>query len=134
VIISLLQDLTATAVHEETKSHEGHGTTQDPADSRAVWLKLGTLLTPRRLYSEAISFYNTGIKYDPGTGNSPMRQALARVSLLVFGGKLASYVICDVCKSVSVHWIHQLTARFQRVMKTFRTFHCLFMMQEWHPM
>jgi ubiquitin C-terminal hydrolase len=46
----------------------------------------------------------------------------------LFGGKLASYVICDVCKSVILP-IVMADDRYRQATRIFRTFHCPFMMQ-----
>ena len=46
----------------------------------------------------------------------------------LFGGKLASFVVCDVCKSV-FNCLDMVDCRYRRVMRIIKTFHCQFMMQ-----
>jgi len=46
----------------------------------------------------------------------------------LFGGKLASYVVCDVCKSVIFSRL-MVDSRYRQAMRISRTFHYPFMMQ-----
>ena len=50
----------------------------------------------------------------------------------LFGGKLASYVVCDVCKSVPFPRYYDAYRRYRRATRTFRTSHCRSMMQIHH--